>query len=36
MQKNNPHRATVVLVSSGGAPGPVSAVSQDMHTVFAM
>ncbi|GAU40137.1 hypothetical protein TSUD_163060 [Trifolium subterraneum] len=35
MQKTNPRRAMVELVSSGAAAGPVSSVSEDMHAAFA-
>ncbi|KEH23077.1 PAR1 protein [Medicago truncatula] len=35
IQKTNPHRAMIELVSSGAAPGPVSALSQDKHVAFA-
>jgi hypothetical protein len=36
MQKTNPRRAMVELVSSGAAAtGPVSSVSEDMHVAFA-
>jgi len=35
MQKTNPHRAMVELVSSGAASGPVSALTQDKHAAFA-